>query len=156
CGVAASNTARSSAKQPGPMLLSAAGNDKTIRTWALTAQGGKQIRAVLAHNAPILHIAYSPDGKLLASTASDRTVKIWNAATGEEVRTLERQSDWSQALAWSPDSARLAVGRYDGTVTVYDVATGGRVSDPIAPSAAAAPASLASHSSSLASHRRSP
>src|SRR5262249_33249646 len=103
---APSGTTPSSAKQPGTLLLSAAGNDKTIRTWELTAQGGKQIRAVLAHNAPILHIAYSPDGQLLASTASDRTVKIWNAATGEEMRTLERQSDWSQALAWSPDSAR--------------------------------------------------
>ncbi len=154
-GTAPSGTTAPGTKQSSTLLLSAAGNDKTIRTWELTPQGGKQIRAVLAHNAPILHIAYSPDGKLLASTASDRTVKIWNAATGEEVRTLERQSDWSQALAWSPDSARLAVGRFDGTVSIYDVATGRRVSDPIAPIAAAAHASLASHRSP-ASHRRTP
>jgi WD40 repeat protein len=90
------------------------------------------LRSVLAHNAPILRIAYSPDGTLLASTASDRTVKIWNADTGAEVRTLERQRDWSQALAWSPDSAHLAVGRYDGTVAIYDVASGRRIADPIA------------------------
>jgi WD40 repeat protein len=110
--------------------LSAAGNDNTIRTWELTARGGTLVRSVRAHNAPILRIAYSPDGVLLASTASDRTVKIWNAATGAEVRTLERQSDWSQALAWSPDSRRLAVGRYDGTVGLYDVSTGRRITAP--------------------------
>lgn len=114
-------------------ILSAAGNDKSIRTWTLTPQGGTLVRSVLAHNAPILRIAYSPDGKLLASTAADRTVKIWNADTGAEVRTLERQRDWSQALAWSPDSAHLAVGRYDGTVAIYDVASGRRIADPIAP-----------------------
>jgi WD40 repeat protein len=113
-------------------ILSAAGNDKSIRTWTLTPQGGTLLRSVLAHNAPILRIAYSPDGKLLASTAADRTVKIWNADTGAEVRTLERQRDWSQALAWSPDSAHLAVGRYDGTVAIYDVASGRRIADPIA------------------------
>jgi WD40 repeat protein len=129
---------------PSGRQLSAAGNDKTIRTWDLTPQGGKQVRALLAHNAPILHIAYSPDGKMLASTASDRTVKIWNTATGAEVRTLEQQSDWSQALAWSPDGARLAVGRYDGTVSIYDVASGRRVTDPIA-----APSPLVSHKSDL-------
>jgi WD40 repeat protein len=115
---------QSVAFQPSGMLLSAAGNDNTIRTWELTARGGTLVRSVRAHNAPVLRIAYSPDGTLLASTASDRTVKIWNAATGAELRTLERQSDWSQALAWSPDSRRLAVGRYDGTVGLYEVSTG--------------------------------
>ena len=127
---------RTGATTSSGTILSAAGNDKTIRTWTLTPQGGTLLRSVLAHNAPILHIAYSPDGRQLASTASDRTVKIWNADTGAEVRTLERQPDWSQALAWSPDGAHLAVGRYDGTVGIYDIASGRRIADPIAPIAA--------------------
>jgi WD40 repeat protein len=78
-------------------------------------------------------VRYSPDGKLLASAGADRTVKIWNADTWVEVRTLERQSDWPQALEWTPDGGRLAVGRYDGTVSIYETATGKRVSDPIRP-----------------------
>jgi WD40 repeat protein len=81
----------------------------------------------------VLAVRYSPDGKLLASAAADRTVKIWNADTWVEVRTLQRQSDWPQALEWTPDGSRLAVGRYDGTVSIYDTATGRRVGDPIPP-----------------------
>jgi WD40 repeat protein len=117
----------------GALLLTAAGTDKTIRTWALDGAGGKQVKSVIAHTTPVLAVRYSPDGKLLASAGADRTVKIWNADTWVEVRTLERQSDWPQALEWTPDGGRLAVGRYDGTVSIYETATGKRVSDPIRP-----------------------
>jgi WD40 repeat protein len=117
----------------GALLLTAGGTDKTIRTWALDAAGGKQVKSVIAHTMPVLAVRYSPDGKLLASAAADRTVKIWNADTWVEVRTLERQSDWPQALEWTPDGRRLAVGRYDGTVSIYETGTGKRVGDPIRP-----------------------
>ena len=120
--------------RPGAaLLLTAAGSDKTIRTWALDGAGGKQVKSVIAHTTPVLAVRYSPDGKLLASAGADRTVKIWNADTWVEVRTLERQSDWPQALEWTPDGSRLAVGRYDGTVSIYESATGKRVADPIRP-----------------------
>ena len=125
----------------GPLLLSAGGADKTIRTWALEAAGGKQVKSVIAHTSPVLAVRYAPDGKLLASAAADRRVKIWNADTWAEVRTLERQNDWPQALEWTPDGGRLAVGRYDGTVSIYDTATGKRVGDAIRPAATPADAS---------------
>jgi WD40 repeat protein len=89
---------------------------------------GADARSIRGHNAPILRIAYSPDGKWLASSDDDGVVKIWEAATGKEMRALEKQPDWAQGLDWSPDGARLAVGRYDGTVGIYDAATGRRVS----------------------------
>jgi WD40 repeat protein len=89
---------------------------------------GSEARSIRGHNAPVLRIAYSPDGKWLASSDDDGVVKIWEAATGKEVRALEKQPDWAQGLDWSPDGARLAVGRYDGTVGIYDAATGRRVS----------------------------
>jgi WD40 repeat protein len=99
-----------------------------------------------------LRIAYSPDGKWLASSDDDGVVKIWEAATGKEMRALEKQPDWAQGLDWSPDGTRLAIGRYDGTVGIYDAATGRRVSSlpldtsatrPAASRTAAAPAKKA-------------
>jgi WD40 repeat protein len=120
----------------GPRL-SAAGADKTIRTWTLgpgsggSAVAATLVSATLAHNAPILRIAWSPDGARLASTASDGVVKIWDTKTWTEQRTLERQPDWAQALAWSSDGARLAVGRFDGSVAIYDTKTGRRLSTPV-------------------------
>jgi WD40 repeat protein len=112
-------------------VVTAGGNDKTLRTWSLEATGGRQTRSVIAHTSPILVLRYSPDGKALASCAADRTVKIWDAETGAERLALEKQSDWPQALAWSPDGRTLAVGRYDGTVSLYDAGSGKRVGDPI-------------------------
>ncbi len=124
--------------RPGAVpVLTAGGNDKTIRTWTVNAGGGKQVQSVIAHTAPVLALRYSPDGARLASAGADRTVKIWSADSWTELRTLEPQSDWPQALAWSPDGRLLAVGRYDGTVSVYDSATGKRTSDPIRPVGAA-------------------
>ena len=116
---------------PSAARVTAAGADKTIRTWTLTAQGGTQVAAILGHNAPILSVSYSADGSRLASAASDGVVKIWNTTTWREVRTLERQPDWAQALAWSPDGRTLAIGRFDGSVALYDTGTGRRTSDVV-------------------------
>jgi WD40 repeat protein len=144
---------------PTGRRLTAAGADKTIRTWSFTservpaaarAEGADQatgagasasaamvnvvptlLSSILAHNAPILRVAYSPSGARLASAASDGMVKIWDTKTWTEVRTLERQPDWAQGLAWSPDGARLAVGRFDGSVAIYDVKTGRLLAEPI-------------------------
>lgn len=114
---------------PTKPVLAAAGADKTIRVWRLTAQGGTQIWSTRTGDAPVLRIAYSPDGRWLASAAADRTVKVWDATTGQEVRALETQPEWAQALAWSPDGKTLVVGRRDGTVSLYDATTGDRLAD---------------------------
>jgi WD40 repeat protein len=123
--------------------LSAAGADKTIRTWTFASERPEPgatgpstvvptlVASTLAHNAPILRIAYSPTGAWLASTASDGVVKIWDAKSWKEIRTLERQPDWAQGLSWSPDGTRLAVGRFDGSVAIYDVKTGRRMLEPV-------------------------
>ena len=111
-----------------------AGNDKRIRVWTIgESRPRHRLRSTLAHTAAILRLAYSPDGSRLVSSSSDREVKLWDAATGEPVRTFPAQSDWSQALAFSPDGRSLAVGRYDGTLSLFDAASGRRVTELITP-----------------------
>jgi WD40 repeat protein len=82
---------------------------------------------VPAHKDLILNLAFSPDGKLLATCGYDRLIKLWDVAGGREVRTLRDHSDAVYGLAFSPDGRLLASAAADRAVKVWDVATGGRL-----------------------------
>ncbi|QTR50994.1 WD40 domain-containing protein [Candidatus Thiothrix anitrata] len=69
-------------------------------------------------------LAYSPDGKVIASGSGDNTVRLWEAATGKELKTLSGHSDSVYALAYSPDGKVIASGSDDNTVRLWDAATG--------------------------------
>ncbi len=72
----------------------------------------------------LFSMAFSPDGKQLASAGADGTVKVWDAATGQETRTLYGHTGFVYSVAFSPDGQRLASASLDKTVKVCDVATG--------------------------------
>jgi WD40 repeat protein len=103
--------------------LFAAGGDNRIRVWAISAAAKEGTNKILtsrfAHEGGLLNLALSADGKLLASTATDKTLKLWNTADLTEKRLLEKQPDWSSALAFT-DKAQLIAGRVDGTWSVYE------------------------------------
>ncbi len=65
-------------------------------------------------------MAFSPDGKRLASASGDRTVKVWDAATGQETLTLKGHTGDVWSVAFSPDGKRLASASDDRTVKVWD------------------------------------
>ncbi|SRR5579883_1535360 len=77
-------------------------------------------------------LLFSPDGKTLASAGPDGTAKIWDVATGKELRVLPgfpyrsrgRSSTTVFSLAFSPNSKTLALGGEDGTIGLWDTASG--------------------------------
>ncbi|KAJ6020469.1 hypothetical protein N7540_005973 [Penicillium herquei] len=77
-----------------------------------------------AHGDQVNSIAWSQEGSRLASASSDKTVRIWDPATGHSVFTLEAHSDRVNSIAWSQDGSRLASASDDKTVRIWDPATG--------------------------------
>ena len=69
-------------------------------------------------------MAFSPDGRRIVSGSYDKTVKVWDAATGQETLTLKGHSMAVTSVAFSPDGRRIVSGSEDGTVKVWDAATG--------------------------------
>ena len=73
----------------------------------------------MGHTRTVLSVVFSPDGQRLASVDGYETVKVWDAATGQEVLTLKGHT----SVAFSPDGQRLAAAGVDRTVTVWEATT---------------------------------
>ena len=76
------------------------------------------------HSNWVWSVAWSPDGKRIASASSDATAQVWDAADGNHLNVYTDHSDTVYAVAWSPDGMRIASGSYDKTVQIWDATYG--------------------------------
>ena len=77
------------------------------------------LKSLEEHSSVVNSVAYSPDGTKIISGSSDKTVKIWNANTGECLQTLEGHTEWVRSVAYSPDGTRIVSGSGDSTVKIW-------------------------------------
>jgi WD40 repeat protein len=80
------------------------------------------------HGSGVYSVAFSPDGTRIASGSFDNTIKLWDAATGAELRTLTGHTNVVNSVAFSPDGTRI-YSRSIQEVLVWDAATGERLED---------------------------
>lgn len=90
-----------------------------VRIW--DASTWQEVRTLGRHAGSINGIAFSPDGRRIATASSDRTVKIHDAKTGDEVSTLRAHTQFVVGVAFHPDGKRLVSASEDGTLRVWDV-----------------------------------
>ncbi|KAL5040787.1 hypothetical protein BDW71DRAFT_212785 [Aspergillus fruticulosus] len=83
-----------------------------------------ELQTLEGHSDAVLSVAFSTDGRLLASGSSDRTIKLWDPTTGSLQHTLEGHSDAVWSVAFSTDGQLLASGSGDRTIKLWDPATG--------------------------------
>ena len=84
---------------------------------------GRFLRVIHGHTGNINAVSFSSDGRHVASAASDRTCRIWDSTTGQEVRKFDTTAEAFQAVAYSPDGKKLVTGTKD-LVQIWDPANG--------------------------------
>jgi WD40 repeat protein len=123
---------RKVAFSPVGMTLASGSDDGTILLWN-GATGESLGKLLVKHTDPVLKIdlssavdsiAFSRDGKTLASGDRDKDVILWDVQTGKRIHTLSRHSDAVWAVAFSPDGNTLASGSADRTIILWDTNTG--------------------------------
>ena len=94
------------------------------RFGSFTAPGGPLLRTLAGHADVVMAVAVTPDGRQAVSASQDRTLKVWDLASGAELRTLAGHAEWVTAVAVTPDGRQAVSASQDRTLKVWDLASG--------------------------------
>jgi WD40 repeat protein len=97
----------------------AVGLARRVAIW--DCRTGKIVVELRGHPVTVYSVAFSPDGRLLATGSADKTVIVWDLETGNELLKLRAHVEPVRVVAFSPDGTRVASGGLDGTVRIWDL-----------------------------------
>jgi WD40 repeat protein/DNA-binding SARP family transcriptional activator/energy-coupling factor transporter ATP-binding protein EcfA2 len=101
----------------GDVLVTGCRDEGVARVFDLAA--GRERARLRGHDAPLVQVAISPDGRQAATTGEDGTVKLWDATSGLERLTFYSHDSGAHGVAFSPDGRLLASSSLDGTVAFH-------------------------------------
>jgi len=93
--------------------------------------GFRGAQTLTGHTLPVNSLAFSPDGKFLASGSDDTTIRIWSLTKGATIAELRGHSDMVLGLAYTPDGQTLASASQDGTVRLWDTQRHLQIGQPL-------------------------
>jgi WD40 repeat protein len=126
------NTVTSVCFRPDGKRIASAGEDKTVRLWDAWT-GKEEVLSPLMHAREVTSVCFSPDGERLASGSRaydpeqkrfSGEVKVWDARTGKEVRSIKGHATFVTCVCFSPDGKWIASAGADKTVKVWNAETG--------------------------------
>jgi len=98
-----------------------------LQTPTMIPPGGALIRILAGHTGTVNSVALSADGRTLVSGSWDKTIRLWEVATGRELRRFEGHTGYVNSLALSGDGRTLVSGFEDTTIRLWEVATGQQI-----------------------------
>jgi WD40 repeat protein len=108
----------------GKSVASGGAPDKLVNWWQPNPGNEPTMLATFKHDAPVIRVAFTPDGKALAAGDDGGVLKLWDLETKKERHTIKAHQGDVGALAVSPDGKVVATGGPDKVIKLWDVATG--------------------------------